>query len=395
MKNLPLFLLLMAISNSPYVMASGDHNAESEHAEQANEKAQDDHDEHGHGDHGEHGEEGVITLSKAQMQEANIQVKTLQLQTVSASIHAAGEVMLNAYRTVQVTPRIAAQVMQRHARLGDMVKKGQPLVTLSSVEMANAQGQLQVSFREWQRVKKLGRKVVSARRYIEAKVNWDQAHARARAYGMTEVQIKALLDGTNTAIADGQFQLVAQQAGRVLHDNFIVGQRVEPGYELMTVADESLMWVEAKLTPNDSMLVKAGNSARVIIGSHNLAAKVSQLNHALDEVTRTLAVRLEVKNPDDLLHPGMFVNTRIESSQSSRALVLPEAAVLRSPDGDWQVMVEQDEAGEFKPQEIELIQLIDGNAVIEGLKAGSRVVVQGAFFVMSELAKAGFEVHNH
>jgi len=163
----------------------------------------------------------------------------------------------------------------------------------------------------------------------------------------------------------------------------------------MTVADESVMWVEAKLTPNDAMLIKAGNHARVIIGKYNLPAKVSQLNHALDEVTRTLAVRLEVNNPNDLLHPGMFVNTRIQSSNTRRALVLPEAAVLRSPDGDWQVMLEQDEAGEFKPQEVELIQLIEGNAVIEGLKAGSRVAVQGAFFVMSELAKAGFEVHNH
>jgi len=415
MKSLQLFLILLAMSSSTYVAASADHN-DNDHAAHADEKHaddhsakkeakhDDDHDEHGgednhdegeegHGGHDEHEESGAVDLTAAQMQIAGIEVETLQLQNISASIQAAGEVMLNAYRTVQVTPRIAGQVLARHARLGDEVKKGQPLVTLSSVEMAEAQGQLHVTYREWQRVKKLGKKVVSARRYTEAKVNWDQAHARALAYGMSEAEIKDMLN--KNRIADGKFQLIAQQAGRVLHDKFIVGQRVEPGYELMTVADESLMWVEAKLTPNDSMLVKAGNSARVIIGSYNLAAKVSQLNHALDEVTRTLAVRLEVKNSDDLLHPGMFVNTHIQSSQSSWALVLPEAAVLRSPDGDWQVMVEQDEAGEFKPQEIELIQLIDGNAVIEGLKAGSRVVVKGAFFVMSELAKAGFEVHNH
>lgn len=390
MKSLPLFIILLALTAQPLAYASGDHD-EATHTEEAG------HDEHGAEGHGGHEEEGhgdgTVSLSPEQMKMADIQVTTLQLQTVAASIHAAGEVKLNAYRTIEVTPRIAAQVIARHARLGDEVNKGQPLVTLSSVEMAEAQGQLQVSYREWQRVKKLGRKVVSARRYTQARVNWDQARARALAYGMSEQEIKAMLN--EKRIADGRFQLVAQQAGRVLHDNFIVGQRVEPGYELMTIADESVMWVEARLTPNDALLIKPGNAARVIIGRHNLAAKVSQLNHALDETTRTLAVRLEVENPDDILHPGMFVETVIQSSNTQRALVLPEAAVLRSPDGDWQIMVEQDEPGEFKPVEVELLQLIDGQAVIEGVQPGTRVVTRGAFFVMSELAKAGFEVHNH
>ena len=427
MKSLQLFLILLAMSSSTYVAASADHN-DNDHAAHADEKHaddhsakkedkhDDDHDEHGKDDHGDHNEEaahddhdegegghgghgeheeegGAVDLSAEQMQTAGIEVETLQLQNISASIQAAGEVMLNAYRTVQVTPRIAGQVLARHARLGDEVKKGQPLVTLSSVEMAEAQGQLHVTYREWQRVKKLGKKVVSARRYTEAKVNWDQAHARALAYGMSEAEIKDMLN--KNRIADGKFQLIAQQAGRVLHDKFIVGQRVEPGYELMTVADESVMWVEARLTPNDASTIHPGNAARVILGKMNLQAKVSQINHALDESTRTLAVRLEVENPDDILHPGMFINSRIQSSEMHNALVVPEAAVLRSPDGDWQVMVEQEEAGEFKPVEIELVQIINGQAVIDGIKPGTRVVTQGAFFVQSELAKSGFEIHNH
>jgi len=66
--------------------------------------------------------------------------------------------MLNEYKTTSVTPRVSSQVVKRHVKLGDVITIGQPLVTLSSVEMATAQGNLLVTSREWQRVKKTGAK---------------------------------------------------------------------------------------------------------------------------------------------------------------------------------------------------------------------------------------------
>ena len=124
-------------------------------------------------------------------------------------------------------------------------------------------------------------------------------------------------------------------------------------------------------------------------------AKVAQISHTLDESTRTTSIRLDVENQNDMLHPGQFVTAEIETSASEQALNVPEAAVLRSADGDWEVYVEQDEEGEFKAVEIKLVRVTGGIAIIEGLKVGTPVVTQGAFFVQSELAKSGFEVHNH
>ena len=57
--------------------------------------------------------------------------------------------------------------------------------------------------------------------------------------------------------------------------------------------------------------------------------------------------------------------------------------------------VEQDEAGEFKAVEVDVKHFSNGSAIIEGIKPDTRVVTQGAFFVQSELAKGGFEIHNH
>ena len=370
--------------------------------------SEDDHDhgaveaaaEHGHGSHGEEEghdhehEENVAELSPAQMAAAGIEVGEVRRAPVASLIDAPGEVVLNAYRTSEVTPRIAAQVSRRHARLGDQVEQGQPLVTLSSVAMAEAQGDLLVADREWRRVKKLGRDVVSERRHVAAQVARQQAYARVRAYGMSEAQIQALLREGDVSHATGDFQLTSPQAGTVIRDDFIVGEFVEPGRVLFEISDESRLWVRARLTPEEATQVAVGARAWIEVGGQRLPGRVIQTGHTLDENTRTLAVRIEVENPGDRLHPGQFVQALLESSERETGLVVPLEAVLRSPDGDWQVLVEA-APGRFEPREVTVLRSVDDHLVITGLEEGTRIVTRGAFFVQSEIAKGGFEIHNH
>ena len=132
----------------------------------------------------------------------------------------------------------------------------------------------------------------------------------------------------------------------------------------------------------------------MVIGDRQVEGRVTQVHHALDENTRTLSVRIEVPNLDDLLHPGLFVEARIEGRSSERAIAVPNDALLRSPDGDWQVFVEH-EHGEFEPHEVDVIRTTSGFTVIGGVEPGTRVVTKGAFFLQSELAKSGFDIHNH
>jgi len=355
--------------------------------------------EHGHEEHGkeeqgheEHGNE--VALTAAQRQAAGIRAEPLNMRDLAGEISAPGEVKLNAYLTRKVTPRVTAQVVQRHARLGDHVKQGQTLVTLSSVDMAEAQGALQVAEREWQRVRKLGRETVSDRRYTEARVAFEQARAKVIAFGMTAGQIDSLLAGGKGARADGAFQLLAPQAGTVIRDAFIEGEFVEPGRVLFEISDETRVWVEASLTPEEALGIEQGTPARVRLGRDWLTGTVIQSHHALNETTRTLAVRIEVPNPEERLHPGLFVETRIQIGRQVKVLALPQEAVLRSPDGDWVIFVE-DEPGRYKPVEVKVARTIQSLAVIEGVPVGTRVVTRGAFFIQSELAKSGFEVHAH
>ncbi len=354
-----------------------------------------DHEEHNEQDqHGEHEEAGVVELSAAQQRAASIVVQTLEPRQLAAEIRAPGEVMLNAYRSSKVTPRVTAQIIERHVTLGDRVTPGQKLVTLSSVEMAEAQGALLVADREWQRVKKLGVKVASQRRYTEAQVNRQLAWAKVSAYGMTPKEINALLKSGNARKANGEFNLLAARDGTVIEDNFIEGAVVSPGDVLMTITDESAVWVEARLTPAQLVQISKGARASVLTPNGELVGKVTQIHHIVDEASRTIAVRISVDNPEDRIHPGEFVDVMLQTNTQEMALAVPDTALVRGTDGDWQLFIAEHD-GEFRAVEVDLLGTRNGYTRISGLEPGVRIVTEGAFFLQSELAKSGFDVHNH
>jgi len=201
--------------------------------------AESDHDETGqdHGSEEEHNE-GGIEMGAEQRQKSGVIIEKVEQQSLTDEVLAPGEVVVNSYQSSQVTPRISAQIVARHARLGDTVTKEQAMVTLSSVEMAEAQGNLLVTSREWQRVKKLGREVVSERRYVEAQVAYQQAQAKVRAFGMTSGQVKVLARQNDVSKATGSFKLLAPQDGTVIADDFVIGEVIEPGRVLFEITDE-------------------------------------------------------------------------------------------------------------------------------------------------------------
>ena len=333
-------------------------------------------------------------LNDTQRRMAGIETMVLRRQQLGEALTAPGEVVLNAYRTTRITPRIPAQVMKRLVRLGDHVKKGEPLVMLSSVEMAEAQGALLEADIELRRVKKLGRKVVSERRFTSAQIAYQQAYAKVRAYGMTISQIKRLLKQGDASKATGEFALLSFQDGTVINDTFVEGELIEPGRVLFEISDESLLWVEARLTPETASNIAIGAEAKVKVGERWLPGKVVQARHTLDPVTRTLAMHVEVANPDDQIHPGEFVSVVIEGNRKQSGIVVPVEAVLRSADGDWQLFVES-APGRFEPKEIEVLRTVGDRMLIQGIAEGTTIVSKGAFFVQSEMAKGGFDPHNH
>lgn len=335
----------------------------------------------------EEGEENHLQMDAGQRAARGIVTARVEARPLKDAVTAPGEVVVNAYRSAQVTPRISAQVVERHVKMGELVKKGQGLVTLSSVGMADAQGQLMVADREWQRVKKLGRKVVSERRYVEAQVARQQAYAKVLAYGMTAGQIQALLRDNDASKATGRFTLLSPQDGLVRSDAFVIGEIVEPGRVLLEVVDESQLWVEAKVGAADARRIALDSTAEVSTdGSRWLPARVIQFHHRLDETTRTRGLRLEVDNPGDVLHAGEFVNVNIQAENTQAVLAVPKDAVVLMQGSPTVFKLEGDE---LQPQPVETGVSRGGYTEIRaGLTQDDEVVIQGAFLLKSLALKS-------
>lgn len=335
----------------------------------------------------------VVTLSESQRGLAGIATEVLEPRSLPTVVRAPGEVILNAYATSQVAPRIEAQIVARLAKLGDHVDAGQMLVTLSSVAMADAQGNLILTEREWRRVQELGPKVVSERRFVEAQVAAQRARATARAYGLTSAQIGDLLETGHSKFADGRFTLLAPQQGTVIRDDFVVGEMIQPGRVLFEITDDSSRWVEARLSPQEASGIAVGDTARVRVSAQWLDARVVQLYQTVDESTRTQPVRIELPDPARRVKPGVFVDVEIVANTGPPALALPDEAVLPTPNGDWEVFVET-MPGAYRPVEVSVLGSANGFTRIAGVDAGTTIVTTGAFFLQSELGKSGFDADN-
>lgn len=352
--------------------------------------------ENNHGDNeksaqAEEHEEG-ISFSPEKMALANIKVSTLTAKIFARSVYAPGEIKANGYTSYIVSPRTESVVVNRHAILGEHVEKGQPLVTLFSESMAEAQATYRVAYSEWQRTKKLGKGTVSDSRLLKSETDYNSAFGRLTAFGLTKSAITDIVKNNSSNL--GEYTLVAKRAGAVLSDDFSQGQRVAPGDKIMVLANEENLWVEARVSPNKKLNLPVGTLATIEFSGQLHQAKVIQEAHTIDPITRTRIVRLAVENKDDSLHSGMFVNVNFQFNTDSAVMAVPETALMRGADGDWTVFVE-DHPGEFQAVEVELGQYLGNYRQIIGIAPNTRVVTEGAFFVASEIAKGGFDPHGH
>jgi cobalt-zinc-cadmium efflux system membrane fusion protein len=348
-------------------------------------------------EHGDEQVESVVVELSAEERAANgITTMAAGFRRLTDQVMLPGEVVINAYKSASVTTRIPAQVIERHVKLGDLVETNQPLVTLSSVEMAEAQGVLIISDLEWERMRALGKDTVSERTYLESEIAHRQALATVLAYGMSPEQASAMMKPGAAVMATGEFVLLATQEGTVLSDDFVTGELIDPGRVLFTISDESTLWVEASTVPSDLTNFEVGAPARIAHGEgHWINGRVIQLHHQLDETTRRQGLRIEVDNAEDHLHPGQFVEAEISTGEGPPVLAVPSEAITLI-DGKPSVFLIEDDH-ELHPQVVEVGISAGGWTEIRGgIGEGDQIAASGVFFIKSLLLKSSLgEGHGH
>ncbi|MGA2403661.1 MAG: efflux RND transporter periplasmic adaptor subunit [Syntrophobacteraceae bacterium] len=188
-------------------------------------------------------------------------------------------------------------------------------------------------------------------------------------------------------------EIQSPATGLVLSRNVSPRQRVDRGAELFRIADLSRVWVVADIFSSEAQYIHPGNVAKVSLPGQGRSydATVSEVPAQFDPATRTLKVRLDAVNPEDVLRPEMFVDVDFVITLQP-ALTVPSDALLDS--GLKKTVFVDRGNGFFEPRTVKTGWRFDGRVeILEGLTAGERIVTSGNFLIDSEsrmkLAAAG------
>jgi len=358
-----------------------------------------------------HHEEGVVELSPAQVKAAGIEVAPVGRHPLARTLAATGQVVLDRYREVHLSPRVEGKVVRLVKLLGDPVKAGEAVVYLDSLPLGQAvatyleaKAEHTLAKAEAARVAALRSEGIAAeKRQIEAnarlarvEARLDTAREQLRLYGMSEPQIKELAPHHDHP--HSVFALTSPIAGEVIALHATLGEQVGPETPTAQIADLSEVWVEAAVYEKDLGRLKTGAKAWVTVAAYpevRFPGRLDFIARTVDEETRTTRARIVVANRDERLLPGMFANVEIAVGNRAPVLAIPRSAVQR--DGADRICFVEEEPGHFERREVELGEA--GPVYLEiraGLKEGERVVTRGAFVLKSEVGKEGMgEGHEH
>jgi cobalt-zinc-cadmium efflux system membrane fusion protein len=347
---------------------------------------------------------GGISMNARKQEENGVLVAVAKRQSFAEVITATGKVEANADRIAHVSPRISGQIVSVPASLGDRVTAGQTLVTLKSLEMAEAvnrsrlsKTKLALAEANMTRIRTLvEKKIVARKELLQAETDYKIAQTE-----LQNDQERLSLYGAGSSTLQGRsrnkttLMVPAPISGTITEKHAIVGELSDPSKSLFTVVDLSSIWVVVDIYEKDLAKVHTGQTATVTVDAWpdvKLTGRVTYLADVLDATTRTLKARVEVANPDRKLKPEMFARIElIPPANTAMTLVVPEDA-LQEVDGKKVLFVTDEKQEEFRPETVEVGRSAGGMVeIVSGLKEGTRYAVKGSFILKSELKKGELE----
>lgn len=316
----------------------------------------------------------------AAKREAPVLVAKVTKENYALDLDAIGTV--RAFESIDISSNVTESVTQLSFNDGDFVKKGTLLATLSDAEeqamLASAKASLAEEEREIARLQKLVEDGAAPEaRLAERKTLADIAKQRIR-----EAEAK-LADRRITAPFDGWLGL----------RRISVGALVSPGSVIASLDKIDVVKIDFAVPETYFGHIQAGTKISAhadAAGDRTFEGKVSHLDSRIDPVTRSIAARAEVPNPDLLLKPGMLVMVRLVV-EPKLSLSIPERSLVPVGAKAYVFTIDQDKArrlevktGRRKPGYVEVLKgLNEGQMIIVdglvGLQDGTAVKVAGEY----------------
>lgn len=346
------------------------------------------------------GGDAAIVLTPEMARRAGITLASAVAGTAVTELRLPGVVQANAYKEVAVTSLVSGRVTQIHVELGTRVAAQQPLATVYSPELAEAQTAFiaaraeQVTHQQRQtRTQRLAAIGAASREELEmheserAKIDAmvEIARARLSLLGIPEERTQRLAGPQDVVTT---MPVRSPLSGVVTQRSANVGLNIDTSTPLFTIVDLSTVWIVADLYERDFSRVREGSPATITSAAYPgsvIRGRVSYIDPQVQAETRTARLRIEVPNGGGQLRLGMFVDARVGGTETRTGVLVPASAV-QAVGSDTVVYVADPHAeGRFLERTVDVAPSSEGQAfVVMGLQAGDQVVTGGAFFLRAE-----------
>jgi cobalt-zinc-cadmium efflux system membrane fusion protein len=342
---------------------------------------------------------------------ATLTVEPVQQRVFRSEHVTEGKIAVDEDRSTPIFSPYAGRVTKLMAKPGDIVERGQPLFTVEATDMVQAQNDFIAAATSLNKA----RSALNLAQIIDTR---QQLLYDGKAVPLKEVQnARAALDAAQNDLRSGEVALEATRNRlRILGktdkeiDEFqekgtidpatpiyapiggtIVQRKVGPGQYIGTgasdpvfiIGDLSTVWLVAYIRETEALAVHVGQALYFKVlayPDHSFPANISYVATSLDPTTRRLMVRATVNNAERLLKPEMFASVNILTGEGDSALAVPRQAVIYEGNASRIWVVREDSAIELRRIKV---GLTNGTMiqVVEGLRAGDRVITKGSLFI--------------
>jgi cobalt-zinc-cadmium efflux system membrane fusion protein len=339
------------------------------------------------------------TFRPSREQWAALKIAEVPALPFRSTLNADGNIAFNEDALTPVFSPYSGRVIRLAAKLGDVVKKGAPLMTVEASEFVQGQSEVATAKTNLdiaRATEKRQHDLLDAG--AAALKDWKQAQAdlasaraahaaargRLRILGKSEAEIDALENGS---AANAQATVTAPISGTVTQRQVGLGQYITSAATgastpQFTIGDLSTVWLIANVREGDAPALKVGQAVDVTVlalPGKTFAAKIAWIGASVDPVTHRLPVRAEVQNREGLLKPMMFASFSVATSETATRPAVPQNAVVYEGE-KTRVFVADNDSVAIRNVRVGRRQG-DMVEIVDGLQAGERIVTAGTLFV--------------
>lgn len=340
-------------------------------------------------------EPGLFEVAPDQL--AHLKLAKVTRTSWPVAIHTTGTVDWDADHTTQAITQVNGPISRILVDTGAQVSQGQPLLYVSSPDVAaavstyrKARNREILSKRIVDRTKDLlDHGSVAQKDYENAMADYNDASTDVQ----TSLQTLKIFGITSAEIDQAERQgstIGTELAVRSPIAGMVVQKLVSPGMLIQagstvcfTVSAVGTVWVQGHIFDRDLPGVRVGDAVEETNSSFDgvFHGKIAYIGASVDPATRTTPVRIVTQNPKGLLKKDMFVEAVIHTSTRGNILVVPVSAVLRDDNNEPLVYVRV-HPGDFAQRQVRTGPEQNGFvAVTSGLNEGEEIVAEGGLFL--------------